>query len=171
MKLTITLGAGAILVLGLAGCQTDKSSNKDFFPSDHKADHFVNVQTALGARKDATLQPHHFDGTRLNSLGEQKLAMLVPDDLKADTLVYLNLPDGDVTATRKEAVGEYLKKLGVEPARVKIEMGINPDNSTPAAAGLARLPKTESGTIGQEKSDALGYGGAAMDPAKTGSSK
>src|SRR3954447_6246490 len=90
--------AGAVLAgLGLssfAGCQTDNSSVTDFFPPDdapRATQQFATVQAASGARSDATLQPLHFDGEHLNSLGEAKLDLLLKDDDTVEPVVlYMN---------------------------------------------------------------------------------
>src|SRR4051812_15804099 len=59
------LVAAALAGLGTAaGCATDKSEPKDFFPVDEqrKVQNIADVQVANGAREDATLQPYHFTG-------------------------------------------------------------------------------------------------------------
>jgi hypothetical protein len=173
MKSNTPLSLSAIVLLTVVGgCQTDNSSQTDFFPAERKVDQVINAQATRGARQDATLQAYHFDGVALNSLGQQKLAMLVPDDPRAEMLVYLNLPaNSPATDARRQAVIGYVKQFDVRESQLRVELGSNPDNGTPAAGSMARLPKTESGKVEQgEKGAAQRYGEAAADLAKESSS-
>src|SRR4051812_14440078 len=100
MKLTknIIVNAGYALSLalaGLTGCDSDKSSAQTFFPPDNdmrRSRQFMNVQATAGAREDLTLGAQHFTGGKLNSLGSQKLARIVPDGNDGDVIVYLDVP-------------------------------------------------------------------------------
>jgi hypothetical protein len=142
-----TLGLLALLGLGaFAGCNSDKSAMDDFFPDkqERKSHQISEAQATAGARKDATLQDYHFDGAKLNSLGEAKLDLMIPDEQDDDMTVYVNVPANDITSNRKNAVSEYLKYRGVDASHVKLVDGINPDTITPAAEGMARLSKTET---------------------------
>jgi len=75
-------------LLVLASCQNKEyqpdPSNVGFFPEDtgevRKPVQFTDAMAAAGARADATLGKHHFDGPRLNSLGEEKLALMLKDE-------------------------------------------------------------------------------------------
>src|SRR3954451_81114 len=86
--LALAVLAGVALVLGTAGCHgnhhaDDQISHGDAFIPDgtpRSVDKFVNTQVASGARSDATLQPCHFDGNQLNSLGRDKLRAMLRDD-------------------------------------------------------------------------------------------
>jgi hypothetical protein len=170
MKLNLTNGIRTSLLVGLglcgsAGCQTDKSSVTEFFPAEgaQRIHNFADVQTANGAQEDATLQPAHFDGPRLNSLGEDKLDRMVFDDAQETVVVYLSLAPGDASNdARTQAVTEYLKERGIDPSRVKVETGTNPATSTPAATGLARMAKTETGGGEGESSTDDSLGGAGF---------
>src|SRR4051812_30050017 len=83
---------------------------------------------------------------KLNSLGQEKLAKIVPDELEDDTVVYLNLPEtAEKTAARRDDVMAYLKSLGVSEEHAKINLGTNPELAHPAEEGLTRLAKTETG--------------------------
>ena len=95
---------GALALLGtLAGCQHDAHRDGDLRPLRRNlprrprpapVDPFVQVQSAAAARADATLTADHFDARGgLNSLGRQKLdLMLRDDDASTPLLVYLDLP-------------------------------------------------------------------------------
>ena len=78
---TLTFAAVLFGAAAAAGCQTDKSSMTDFFPAEEeqRVQHVAQIQAASGARADATLQPFHFDGGKLNSLGEAKLDLMMKE--------------------------------------------------------------------------------------------
>src|SRR3954463_5750908 len=95
--LTLTLP-----LLVLASCQTENQPGSmdptlnGFFPEDsgevRKHNQIADAMAASGARADATLSKPHFDGGRLNSLGEDKLALMLRDDDRPEPMkVYLNL--------------------------------------------------------------------------------
>jgi hypothetical protein len=135
-----------LALMGLAGCQTDGSSYKDFFPKDdetRRTREIVNAQVATGAREDATIQPFHFDGSKLNSLGTRKLTEMVPTDTSEDVTVYLNLPAGDATAPRHDAVVAFLKTCGVDESHIKVENGPNVNLSHFSNDEIINLSKTE----------------------------
>jgi len=152
MGLPIGLLMAVALIGGpLGGCATDKSQIKDFFPpndGNRAVNQMANMQADLGARADATLHPVHFDGTRLNSLGEQKLAALIGQDPDADVNVYLDMPENELAEARRDVVKSYLMDRGVTATHAKVQIGPNPDTLTPAAIGVARLSKTETGQAG-----------------------
>jgi len=172
-----TLKLAGILFAGMVvGCQTDKSSMTDFFPQEEeqRVQNVRDAQAASGARADATLQPHHFDGDKLNSLGQEKLAKIVPDELEDDTVVYLNLPEtAEKTAARRDDVMAYLKSLGVSEEHAKINLGTNPELTHPAEEGLTRLAKTETGatTSTDVAANAPATEGAGMGGMGNGTSK
>jgi hypothetical protein len=148
MKFSTTAVLGAGLLLGLVGCD-DKASMTTFFgPEDQSRRVFqaANAQANCGAREDATLYPAHFTDGRLNSLGAAKLARIVPDDDQAIVHLYLDVPDNEMTAARKDAVTGYLKACGVEDGRLMLALGPNPNVSEPAAPGLSYLPRTDTAT-------------------------
>ena len=83
-------GAAALLAAATsAGCHNNHdnagaTSHGERFPRDtdvRPVDRFAQVQSAAGARSDATLNGSHFDGRGgLNSLGRQKLDLMLRDD-------------------------------------------------------------------------------------------
>ena len=147
-KLVAPLAAAALAVV-LTGCRRDKSSVAEFFPDDHAyrpTAQAYKAQAASGARNDATLQSHHFDGENLNSLGEAKLDLMVrDDDTAAPMLVFLNLEkDDDRTKGRRDAIVEYLKDRGMMGDQIEFKSGANPANAHMTAHSLARINKTET---------------------------
>src|SRR4051812_10440004 len=153
------LAFGAALV----GCQTDKSSMTDFFPPEEEQAVRTpfEVQAASGARADASLQPFHFDGEKLNSLGEAKLDLMLKDDYAAQPLVvYLNVPEKEsVYNLRRDAVTRYLEDRGVVNEQIKFVAGPNPNARSLAATHLSRISRTENTSAGGES------GGGSAAPA------
>lgn len=168
MKRTMLLRLGLLSATGIAaaGCATDNSSAQTFFPPPEayrRVDQAADAQAIAGARQDATLGDHHFDSSRLNSLGRQKLNMLVPDSPEAEVVVYLNLEDTRGIAQCRDSVRAYLNGLGVQESQIAIHDGPNPAAGAPAAAGLARLSRTESGGR-SEPSGAASSGYGSSEP-------
>jgi len=144
-----TLKLAGILFAGMVvGCQTDKSSMTDFFPQEEeqRVGNVRDAQAASGARADATLQPHHFDGDKLNSLGQDKLdRMLADDDTAQPMVVYLNLAEKDEqTSARRESIMRYLQDRGASADQIKLEMGPNPHAHSLSANHLGRMNRTEN---------------------------
>ena len=140
-------------LLTLASCQNSLDpSTENFFVDENrevpKTRQFVELMIVSGARADATLSKQHFDGGKLNSLGEEKLSlMLKDDDSPTPFTVYLNVDDKAATAKpRQTAVAEFLKDKGLTEQQIEIVFGDNPDSRSPASQHLSRLNKTETGT-------------------------
>ena len=149
MKLTKIM-AGTLVLLA-AGCNHDtkKDHQDDFFPDwrGSSVKKLNQTQTAAGARSDGMLYARHFDGEHLNSLGKQKLSLMLGDDTAAKPMtVYLvNAGTGDLLEKRKGSITAYLKD-GLRPdEKVEFVNGTNPNAVHPAAESMARLGKTESG--------------------------
>lgn len=162
----------ALPLMMLASCQNkDYSADpmlEGFFPEDvgevHKTHQFNELMAASGARADAMLFNFHFDGGKLNSLGEEKLSlMLKDDDTPSPITVYLNVEEKAKNAkSRRTAVVDFLKDKGLTEPQIEVVYGDNPEMRSPAAQHLSRLSKTETGTGGES-------GGAAKDSAGSAS--
>jgi hypothetical protein len=150
-----TIISFALLVL--ASCEAHREEALDptlenFFAADAgtggKAGQFLDAQAAAGARVDGTLSRYHFDGGRLNSLGEDKLSRMLKDDRAADPMrVYLNLDERDgATSARRTAVLAFLKDAGLAEGQVEIVYGQNPENWSRTSRHLEDLNKTETGS-------------------------
>jgi hypothetical protein len=178
----------SVALLVMASCQ-NKDQGLDptqagFFPEDtgevRKPNQFADVMAASGARADATLSRQHFDGPRLNSLGEEKLSYMLKDDRAAEPMsVYLNFGEKDeMSKDRQEAVTEYLKDKGLEPRQIRVVYGYNPDAWSPAAEPLSKKNKVSTGTessgsgnkedLGGEAKSGGGNGGATAGGGGTG---
>ena len=157
MKLTYLL-AGALVLLSTGCTKEQKSDNNPFFPDPAASSvrKYERSQTAKGARSDGMLYAHHFDGDRLNSLGRQKLTLMLADDSGETTMkVYLvDLGDGAMLDARKNAVSAYLKD-GLRPdEKLEFVNGMNP-NTHPAAETLARMDRIETGNGAQTGSPSV----------------
>ena len=101
---------------------------------------------ASAARADATLAPAHFHADRLNSLGEQKLTlMLEDDDTSRPVAVFLDVSEDAMSAGRRSSVEAFMLAHGVPADQLKLENGINPGGiSSPTAPLLKNMAKTDS---------------------------
>lgn len=171
-RLAILAAVHLSLVLAMLGCRRDRgNAYGEKFPTDDEpraVDRFVQVQSASAARADATLTAHHFDGRgALNSLGRQKLDLMLRDDDAADPLVvYLDLPNSPASpgaapaADHGESVRIYLADRGVPGSHVEFRSGPNLSYSHPAADGLRGLRRFE-GDAAPDASAAAPAPGAA----------
>jgi hypothetical protein len=142
------IGAGALLAAAtIAGCQSSHPADEngstrhgEQFPSDTDArpvDRFVAVQTANGARADATLTVDHFDGRGgLNSLGRRKLDRMLQADEPMPLVVCLDLSRAAAAARAagvapvpadayRQSVRAYLADRGVDASQVELRNGPN----------------------------------------------
>src|SRR5688572_20340930 len=184
LKVTVSLAAMFSAAAITGGCS---SSKKDCCPAedmqasdkllaaDEVSDvtRLMNVQTANGARTEATLRPYHFSHGNLNSLGREKLDSMVDggEDSKAELVVYLDLPTSDVekalTDARHDAVTHYLMGRGLGEDSFRLESGYNPNNTMLAAS----LRATETAD-GEASGDSSPSDGEAQSYApSTGASK
>ncbi len=150
MKATL-LTASLLSALGLglstAGCGTDGSYDKDFFPSgDRQVTKIEDAQVAAGARADASLSPAHFDAGSLNSLGQAKLDEItsnLPDE--GPVTIYLDVPaDGALAQARKDSVAAYLTDSHLTPDQFTLVDGPNTTTWAPSASALTNMSKTET---------------------------
>ena len=158
MKITYLL-AGALVVLSTGCTKEQKSDNNPFFPDPAASSvrKYERTHAAKGARSDGMLYAHHFDGDRLNSLGRQKLSLMLADDNGETTMkVYLvSLGDGALLDARKNAINAYLKD-GLRPdEKLEFVTGMNPNTTHPAAQTIARMDRVETGNGAQTQSPSM----------------
>ena len=80
--------------------------------------------------------------------------MLDDDDTNNPITIYLNLPaDDEFKAAREDSIIAYLKDQGLEENQVSFKPDWNPATSRPAAEGLTRILKTETGGAGSSSGD------------------
>jgi hypothetical protein len=175
--LTAYATAAALLAL-LGGCAADVEKSDDagrpaeeFRPVDEVSDvtRINDQQIAAGARTDATLRPYHFYEADLNSLGREKLDLMLKDGAGAGGLVvYLDVPAaGDkrqLADARRGAVAEYLASRGLAEDSFRLERGHNPDNTFPAVPARGVKPAAPDAASEQEMGPDPAYGGGLSGP-------
>lgn len=137
---------GVLAASAVAGCQNSQQKSyvreDDYVPNptlERQVPRFAEMQAAVGARQDGQLVPAHFSGDTLNSLGRQKLDLMLRDsDAAPEKTVYLNLPKAQLDSfdKRRDSVVAYLKDSGLTEAQIKVEHGPNHGVDYPAAAGI-----------------------------------
>jgi hypothetical protein len=169
--------AGAVLAVAplIAGCARTPAAKADaesaerrelqrlggdvFRPDDEPrtVQRMFDAHAAAGARADATLHAAHFDGGNpsvLNSLGEEKLDLMLADDDALPLVVYVDAPKDDASPARQRAVEVYLRDRGLAADQVKVVAGANPRTSSPTAPRLkdmqaaAAAPAPSAGNAG-----------------------
>jgi hypothetical protein len=166
------IAAGAAILAFATGCETPPHDavihGEDFVPDDasRSAREFVNMEAANSARADATLRLYHFDNGILNSLGEDRLDMILRNgDANNPLVIYLDLPPEDADNTRRqEAVSAYLKDRGLTDQQIQFKAGPNPNVNSFAAPLLAGQAAGPSGPSGASAAP------ASAAPASSGSS-
>ena len=175
------VAATTLLLLG--GCQSSKDNmakqkaNDEFSPDDDARSYrkFANAQEGVGARSDGMLYAYHFDGDHLNSLGAQKLSLMLKDNDQAfPVVVYMNVPDDDHLKARKDAVTLYMTDSGLQDEQVKFALGPNPHAASSAAKNLVRYNKTEDSAVEgsnptNPQAPGYGTGGGPSDGSTPGS--
>jgi hypothetical protein len=176
------VAATALLLLG--GCQSGKDDlakqkdNDQFAPDDDSRAYrkFANAQKGAGARNDGMLYAYHFDGDHLNSLGAQKLTLMLKDNDHAfPVVVYMNVPDDDHLKARKDAVTLYMIDSGLKDDQLKFDLGPNPHATSSAAQNLVRYNKTEDSSVEgsnptNPQAPGYGTGGGPVDGSSSPSS-
>jgi hypothetical protein len=153
-KAILIAGSCMLIALFSGGCEWNYSQQRqamgEFFPPQGEVrdvERVERVQAASGARVDSTLYPAHFDKGELNSLGRQKLSLMIDDDDANNPLViYLDVPaDDEFKAAKQDSVIAYLKDQGLEEKQISFRQGPNPATFHLAEDGLIRMAKTETG--------------------------
>lgn len=151
----------------LAGCHHDTEPQPDrtdpfaVEPAVHPSQQFAVAQAATGARQDGTLRAMHFDGATLNSLGRQKLGLMVRDeDAAGPVVVYLDLPATVPAPQARQSVVQFLKSQGLSDEQIRLQDGANPAATLPAAQSIADLHRLADDKNNQP-ADTNGYGPSA----------
>jgi hypothetical protein len=150
------VAVSAVLIISVPGCTTGEQANPGpyqdpFFPQEYTRLHELATyhQATSAARADATLYDMHFHGGRLNSLGEDKVALMLDDDNDSRPLViYIaaNGADADFVA-REESIRAFATAQGASSDELKFERGANPGSRTITAPQLQNFNRTESKPI------------------------
>ena len=161
-RIALLSAAAFVAVAMVGGCDKNKKAEQEkaeaeFFKGDgnERVTPALMVQQTNGARHDAMLYPHHFDGGHLNSLGRAKVLLMLEDceNCSPITVHMVNCGEGDVLAQRKAAVELYLKS----------SEGPNALTFHPSDPDIIRLAKTEN-------PPAQGQGGGTDTTAASGGS-
>src|SRR4051812_25742266 len=102
--------AGLIVAGAVVGCEQHKEPDtrvhgQSFRPEgeERATQKFIATQTSAGARTDATLRAYHFDCGDLNSLGQEKLdLMLRDDDACAPLVLYVDVAQDEFSDSRQD---------------------------------------------------------------------
>ena len=146
---TLALGWMLLAAAGLlAGCQqqgTAVNHGENFAPDNQPTawQRLERAQSAAGAAEDATLYPYHFSGNNVNSLGRQKLDLMLAG-AGTPLSIWIDIPDDANAADRRASVLAFLKDRGVAAEQVVIATGANPATDHPADHSIKDLSKTDS---------------------------
>ena len=163
IKSRLIFGIAAVgMLLLTSACQTDGSSDKDFFPADSSSavKKVADAQAASGAQMDATLYPTNFDGNALNSLGRMKLDSItqtLPDE--GPVTIYLvgtaaTTVPADQATNRRDAVSQYLLNSHLTNDQFKLVDGPNPNVTNSSGNALANYSKTDTGAANDQTGSA-----------------
>lgn len=167
-KMILIAGSCMLIALYTTGCEWNYNQQRqamgEFFPPSGEmrdVQRIERVQEASGAREDATLEAYHFDKGEVNSLGRQKLSLMIDDDDANNPLViWLNVAGNDeFKAARQDSVVAYLKDQGLEEKQISFREGPNPATFHPAEESLIRMSKTETGPAGGASGSSPAPGG------------
>lgn len=131
-----------------AGCNSSRYDQDayDFDPEKSRTRAILNAQYAKGAAQDASLTPHHFDGTTLNGLGRDKLDRMLAYS-KRDLVVHLDAvaTPADEAQLMLASVRQYLKASGVGVTDETVVLGPSPRsaNADGTLAGVKRLEQRD----------------------------
>ena len=135
-----------------AGCQPERNDSivhgEDFPAADtfRPSHEYIELEAANAARADGTLRKYHFDAGDLNSLGEERLDLILHSgDSISPLTIYLDLPQADAqTAQRRQTVLAFLKDRGLTDEQINFKYGYNPNSTSPVAplpiGGIASGP-------------------------------
>lgn len=152
----------ACVVLVTAGC----AKNDPFFPeasNDRPATDMVDAQIAAAAARSGNLYNSHFDDAELNALGRQQLDAIARGTAPSDPVIvrFAAGTGQDLSVRRMQAVAGYLMEKGLPDERIVFADRFDDSMYSPAAVGLANLPKTNTGSAD---------GGGAETPQQYGTS-
>lgn len=164
------LAAAAMAIAMAAGCQkkAEQATKEPFFADSdqpRQINRFSEVQAASGARADATLRAAHFDGVALNSLGEDKLDLMLRDDDACTPIsIFVDVPEDDFTKGRTDAVKVFLRDRGLADNQVKVAVGPNKGKTFYAAPSIRAMKLIESGAPVGTNPEPMGSaaGGSSM---------
>lgn len=134
--------AGAALLALTTGCQPKtepQHANGELFDDDvaeHALQEFANRQAANSTRMDSTFREYHFDGGRLNTLGEERVdQLLYRREQSSPLVIYMDMSEtSDDYTKRQQTVTAFLKDRGLNEAQFQFKHGANPNWNSPVAS-------------------------------------
>ena len=161
------VAAGLGLLALAAGCHDQQNTaavvHGEVFTDQESHDLYriEDAQAARGARQDATLHACHFNGDQVNSLGQDRLDLMLHDGgIYTPLVVWLDVPQDDQLAGRQQSVSMFLKDRGMRDDQMKLELGSNPDSKTSVVPTVLPADEQKQQTSGAA-GGANGMGGAA----------
>src|SRR5689334_4834573 len=129
IRWVLGLLTGAVVLTLAAGCEQGLKKHGDDFADEMEIrdlHRLSDAQAARAAREDGTLRTYHFTGVELNSLGEDRLDLMLRDGgAFVPLVVYLDVPSANLPGTR-QSVANYLRERGVREDQITLETGANP---------------------------------------------
>jgi len=164
MTKQFTLIATALTLLAATGCHHNNAEAKakpvlahgeqfDCEDGPRATGRIAQSQAAAGAAADAMLYDRSFHGSKLNSLGQSKLDLIVKGTPTGDPVtVYLNMPK-DAADARRPAVVAFLKTEGIKDGAMNLIDGPNPTENTPSAYNMAGMYKGKDNVLSGETAE------------------
>ena len=146
-----SIAASMIAAAFIPGCARPQDPMDRFFAAEgrEQVTPVFEAQAARGARHDGTLYAHHFDGGNLNSLGRDKLDLMLRDaGQELPLVVHLDLRDADaLTGDRRAAAREHLELSGLKDDQFRFEAGANPATLHPASPAITGLNRMDEAAV------------------------
>ena len=158
---------------GLAGCSSPDKPKPDFFTAEKDSAQmkaFADEEATSAAIADSSLYPAYFTGSHLNSLGMQKLNLILKDSDRPE-MTQIYLADGADSAEHRDAVWHYLLAGGAKESQFALVAGTNPNSHTLARKNQDDLDKLNSASSQSSSSSSVSSVDNAMGASAVGPSK
>ena len=164
IRWVLGLLTGAVVLTLAAGCQQGMKKHGDDFADEMEIrdlQRLNDAQAARAAREDGTLRSYHFTGVELNTLGEDRLNLMLRDGgAFVPLVVYLDVPSANLPGTRQSVVN-FLRERGLREDQITLETGHNPNVTSPA---------TQTPQPWEQQSQPLSGSGPSVSAPMTGQS-
>ena len=153
--LAASLAAATFASLMSAGCSTRSDDSVGHRLLDRESqprlvEAAMLAQAGNGASADRMLVDAHFDGPTLNSLGEQKLSLMLEDPAwHATPAVYVVAEEPG----RVASIERFYESIGLDATSVDIRSGFNPEATLPSALVLRREAQVNAAQTGLGSTD------------------
>ena len=150
----------SVAAIGSAGCKDDAARQREAREPDTRqhgeqflaagelgtAQKVDRAQQAVGARADASLHACHFENAKLNSLGEEKLRLMMQgrEDAGTPLIVFVDTPTNDPRfGEREDSIKQFCDANSLATNQLEIHHGMNPASISPASGHIQNLTKAE----------------------------